>query len=254
MRISIFLLCLLLGFSGTIRLPAQNPDAQQDAEAAREKLLKAEDELDNIQANSETTKVAVDGMKADVTRLQSDLAKTQVDNASLHQQLADLQAAFDKSEAARVKERQVLLDEVAKLVASGSGPGKTKPAAKKKDATAPAPVKSTDGDTSPAPAKNPDTTTNAATPSALTPPADAAPSSTDTTTSPPADQASPPPVKTQKGYYHIVASGETLTLICSAYRQEGVKVSVGDVQKANGLTDKSVLKVGQKLFIPKPGT
>ena len=62
------------------------------------------------------------------------------------------------------------------------------------------------------------------------------------------------PVKTQKGYYHIVASGETLTLICEAYRENGVKVTVAEIRKANGLTEKSALKAGQKLFIPKPGT
>jgi LysM repeat protein len=58
----------------------------------------------------------------------------------------------------------------------------------------------------------------------------------------------------QKGYYHVVASGETLTLISAAYRQNGVNVTVAEIQKANGLTDKSVLRIGQKLFIPKPGT
>ena len=62
------------------------------------------------------------------------------------------------------------------------------------------------------------------------------------------------PVKTEKGYYHVVASGETLTLICAAYRENGVNVTVSQIRKANGLTEKSVLKAGQKIFIPKPGT
>ena len=61
-------------------------------------------------------------------------------------------------------------------------------------------------------------------------------------------------LKPQKGYYHIVASGETLILICNAYKENGVNVSMSEIRKANGLTEKSVLKVGQKLFIPKPGT
>ena len=43
-------------------------------------------------------------------------------------------------------------------------------------------------------------------------------------------------------------------MICTAYRENGVNVTVSEIRKANGLTEKSVLKVGQKLFIPKPGT
>jgi LysM repeat protein len=52
----------------------------------------------------------------------------------------------------------------------------------------------------------------------------------------------------------VVAEGETLSMICSAYRDEGVKVTVKQVMKANGLSSSSMLKVGQRLFIPKPGT
>ena len=43
-------------------------------------------------------------------------------------------------------------------------------------------------------------------------------------------------------------------MICTAYRQNGIKVTVSQIRKANGLTEKSVLQVGQKLFIPKPET
>jgi LysM repeat protein len=63
----------------------------------------------------------------------------------------------------------------------------------------------------------------------------------------------PPPPKPQKGYYHVVAAGETLTLICEAYRENGVMVTVSQIRKANGLTEGTSLKPGQKLFIPKPG-
>ena len=43
-------------------------------------------------------------------------------------------------------------------------------------------------------------------------------------------------------------------MICEAYRENGVNVTVSEIRKANGLTADSVLKAGQKLFIPKPGT
>lgn len=208
----------------TPRLQAQDPGAQQDAEAAREKLLKAEDELENIQANSEATKTSVDGMKSDVAALQADVTKLQSDNAALRQQLADMQTAFDQFKAEQIKARQTLIDNVAGMIAAGKG---SKSGNKKKDAPA-----------SEATAQTPISPESASIP----------PNITATGDTPPA------PVKPQKGYYHVVASGETLTLICAAYRENGVNVTVSEIRKANGLTETSLLKTGQKLFIPKPGT
>jgi len=228
----------------------QNPGAAQDAEAAREKLLKASDQIDMIQSNSEATKLALTSMKADIAQLQAD-------NAALKQQVADLHSELDRSEAEQAKERQALIDKVADLIAStnkGSAKSIHKHAAADDDSVPPQAshhtmeVHSPDGESAagaganpvPAPTGNPDSAS--------------APTETVTTNvslTPPADEAPPKP---QKGYYHIVEAGETLTMICTAYRQQGVKVSVAQVRKANGLTDKSVLKVGQKLFIPKPGT
>ena len=242
MKIQTLTLIFLCALYVTIPLHAQDPGAQQDAEAARQKLLKASDELDNIQANSEATRLSVEGMKADVTHLQADVAKLQADNASLRQQLDSVQAAFDKAEAAHAKERQVLLDTVAEMIKE-SNPGKPSPKKKEKAAASSQP-KAPPADVTPAPAAS---GTAAVTPDATTP------AGATNSLSPPADSDSGP-VKSPKGYYHIVASGETLTLICNAYRQQGVSVSVDAVEKANGLTDKSVLRVGQKLFIPKPGT
>jgi septal ring factor EnvC (AmiA/AmiB activator) len=218
----------------TPRLQAQDPGAQQDAEAAREKLLKAADQLDNIQANSEATKTSVDSMKADVTTLQADMTKLQSDNTALRQQVADLQAALDEFKAEQIKARQTLIDNVAGMIAAGKDSAKA--VKKKKEA----PVSEATAETS-IQAKTPDTQAAA---TDLAPPPDTI-SATDN---------SPEPVKPQKGYYHIVASGETLRLICAAYREHGVDVTVSEIRKANSLTETSVLKVGQKLFIPKPGT
>lgn len=52
---------------------------------------------------------------------------------------------------------------------------------------------------------------------------------------------------TQKGYEHIVGSGETISAIAAAY-----KVKTSDIVTANNLKDPGHLKVGQKLFIPAP--
>jgi len=237
-RISALLVSLVyLGMPLSVH--AVDPGAAQDAEAAREKLLKAEDQLELIQSNSETTKTSVDGMKADVLKLQADVASTRAENAALKQHLADLQAAFDKSETTRAKERQVLLDEVAKLVASGKSSTPVKPVAKKRESAA---ISSLEPPPEPEHAASP------------TPPASPSASVTENAPSTMTYTPDTPPVKTQKGYYHVVASGETITLICTAFRQQGVNVTVAEIRKANGLTEKSVLKVGQKLFIPKPGT
>jgi TolA-binding protein len=239
-KIAALLLILALCFLVAPRLQAQNPGAQQDAEAAREKLLRAADQLDNIQANSESTKMSVDGMRADVAKLQADVTKLQSDNAALRQQLADLQAAFDQYKAEQIKARQILIDNVAGMIAAGKASGASSPVKKKKDAPDATTGPSGQTKTPDSPPVNPN----------LAPPPD--------TASPPAGAStstdnSPAPAKPPKGYYHIVAAGETLILICNAYNDKGVNVTVTDIRKANGLTEKSVLKVGQKLFIPKPG-
>ena len=251
-RISALFLSLLLVCPASWSR-AQNPGAQQDAEAAREKLLKAEDQLDNIQANSETTKTAVDGMKSDVAQLQATVTKLQTDNAALHQQVADLQAALDAYKAQQLKERQTLIDNVAAMIAAKNS-GTTKSTKKKKE-TAPVETTQITSTQESGPVKNPAPKPD---PNLVRPPDVPSPTAASTVPTPAPDDnlnpPTPPPPKPQKGYYHIVASGETLRMIVDAYRDNGVKTSVAAIRKANGLTEKSVLKTGQKLFIPKPGT
>jgi LysM repeat protein len=227
-RISAFLLSAAICLSLAPGLWAQSPGAQQDAEAAREKLLKAADELDNIQANSETTRVAVDSVKTDLASLQQTVTKLQGDNAALKQQLADLQAAFEQYKADQTKDRQTLIDNVAAMIASG------KSSRKKRDAAEPE---------TGSPGTEVHTAMQPTAPS-LAPPPDNSASATD----PP-----PPAPKKEKGYYHVVAEGETVSMIAAAFRDQGVKVTASQIRKANGLTPDSVLKPGEKLFIPKPG-
>jgi LysM repeat protein len=233
-RIFALFLSAALGLAAAPGLPAQDPGAQQDAEAAREKLLKASDELDNIQANSETTRAAVDGVKTDVASLQQSVTKLQADNAALKQQLADLQSAFDEYKAAQTKERQTLIDNVAAMIAN------EKSARKKRENADPS------SEPSSAPPSTEVHATLAPTAPSLAPPPDHA-----------ADvAASDPPAlepRKEKGYYHVVASGETVSMIAAAFRDQGVKVTAAQIRKANGLTPDSVLKPGEKLFIPKPG-
>jgi len=229
-RISALLFSAAFCLAAPAMLRAQDPGAAQDAEAAREKLLKAQDELANIQANSENTRTAVDGVKTDVTSLQQNVTALQNENATLKQQLADLQAAFDQYKADQAKERQQLISNVADMIAAGGGKSAKK---KKTDAEtdAPAPVASTEVHTSLTLAPS------------LAPPPD------------PGTPDNPPPApKKQHGFYYTVVKGDTVSNIASAYRDAGVKVTSAQIRKANGLTADSVLTPGQKIFIPKPGT
>jgi LysM repeat protein len=56
----------------------------------------------------------------------------------------------------------------------------------------------------------------------------------------------------QKGFYYEVQSGNTLLVIVKAYREQGIKVTVDQILKANPGLDPKDLPVGKKIFIPAP--
>lgn len=56
----------------------------------------------------------------------------------------------------------------------------------------------------------------------------------------------------EKGYEHVVQSGDTLSSIVAAYRKEGIKVTMDMVLKANPKLDPNKMQIGQKIFIPQP--
>jgi regulator of replication initiation timing len=234
-----------------------DPGASQDAEAAREKLLKASDQIDLMETNAEATKQAVDGMKAGLVKIEDENTALKQQVSTLQDTVTRQQDEIDKMEANRAKERQALIDEVSSLVA---GKTATHHHIADTDETPPAPKKHVTDDS----ASDSTTATDASTP--LAPPPDPSTSgpvkmppsaSADDSTASTPDAASTTPPATphpRKGYYHVVAPHETLSLICQAYRDHGVNVTVTQIRHANGLTSKSTLKAGQKLFIPKPGT
>jgi LysM repeat protein len=56
------------------------------------------------------------------------------------------------------------------------------------------------------------------------------------------------------GYEYVVQQGDgSLVAIVNAYRKQGVKVTVEDVQKANPGLNPNRMQIGQKIFIPDPG-
>ena len=52
---------------------------------------------------------------------------------------------------------------------------------------------------------------------------------------------------------YVVKSHETLSLIVDAYRQQGVKVTVAEVRKANGLTQQKRAARRSETFHPQAG-
>jgi LysM repeat protein len=56
----------------------------------------------------------------------------------------------------------------------------------------------------------------------------------------------------EKGYEYVVQTGDTLSAIATAYREQGVKVTVDDIIKANPGLKATSLTVGKKIFIPAP--
>jgi regulator of replication initiation timing len=222
----------------------QDPSKAQDAEAERQKLLKAADQLDMIETGYEATRASLETMKTQVAKLTENQTKLAQENEDLKTQIATLQAALAKSEEDRAAEQKVLLAQVADLIANSLKKTTThKPKAKVADDTPPTKPKTADDDApTPVPEVQP---TPAPTEVSNTGPVHL-PSDIEPTPEP----TSPPEV-VQHGYNHIVAEGETLAMIAKAYREQGVKVYVSDICKANNITSQTQLKVGQKLFIPR---
>jgi LysM repeat protein len=60
------------------------------------------------------------------------------------------------------------------------------------------------------------------------------------------------PSTQEKGFEHVVKSGETLDAIALGCKEQNIKVTVAQILKANPGLKAERLKVGQKIFIPAP--
>ncbi|MES2307316.1 MAG: LysM peptidoglycan-binding domain-containing protein, partial [Verrucomicrobiota bacterium] len=196
-------------------LLAQNPSAREDAEADRRKILRAADLVDSIQAAQEQLQTEVTDLKSKIKSSQETVENLQSENQKLRGDLLTLKTAIEKSEEARLKEREALLKEIASVVAE-----KTKSYPQSHG--------------------------------------DALLHVREEETTPTKKVEKEKPEKTKEssaeketGFYHVVEKGHTLSSIADAYRQQGINVTIDDIRKANNLTKKDVIHVGQKLFIPK---
>jgi LysM repeat protein len=62
----------------------------------------------------------------------------------------------------------------------------------------------------------------------------------------------PRPTGNDKGYEYEVKPGDTISAVVAAYRDQGIKVTVDSILKANPGLKPTNMQVGQKLFIPAP--
>ena len=69
---------------------------------------------------------------------------------------------------------------------------------------------------------------------------------------PAADAATDAPPVPRNGYTYVVKAGDTLEAIVKAYGQNGVKVTVDQVLKANPKLKPKSMSVNQKILIPDP--
>jgi nucleoid-associated protein YgaU len=60
------------------------------------------------------------------------------------------------------------------------------------------------------------------------------------------------PKQDENGYWYVVKRGDFLSTIAKAFNEQGVKVTLDQIEKANPNVDSTKLRIGQKIFIPAP--
>jgi LysM repeat protein len=113
--------CICLWFlSAALALAQTDPGAKEDQEAARQKLLRASDQLDAMSTQVEALHTQTDQQKAEIDDLKSQLTEAKNAVTQLKNDIAALQSAIEKLDAARAEERDILLKKVAEIVADAS--------------------------------------------------------------------------------------------------------------------------------------
>ena len=192
---------------------AQTPAVREDLESERRKVLRTADLVDSMQSAQEQLQTEIAELKTKSKTTQEQLDAVQSENQKLRTDLVTLKSAIEKSEEARLKERELLLKEIGTLFSE-----KTKS------------FPQSNGD---ALLKVRDEEFNAKKSAK--------------------ELAHSPELKDskEKGFSHVVEKGHTLSGIADAFKQQGVIVTVDEIRKANNLSKTDVIHVGQKLFIPK---
>ena len=61
-----------------------------------------------------------------------------------------------------------------------------------------------------------------------------------------------PPKRDEKGFEYTIKSGDNLSTIVKAYKEQNIKITTEQIMKANPGLQSEKLKIGQKIFIPAP--
>jgi SMC interacting uncharacterized protein involved in chromosome segregation len=210
------LLLLAHSFSLTSFTHAQankDPAVREEIEAARLRLLKAIDEIENVKLSDESQRIQLENLYKEIAQVKEENKALRAEINELQAHIQRLQTNIEKYEKSLTAQREVLVNEVSRLSVE------TKKAASKASKTKAAPQKiHEEAEEDPLP--------------------EATPSSSQ---------------KTGREYYvHEVKKGQTLFSIVQAYRQEGAtNATLEEVLEENNLKKNDVLVAGQKIYIPK---
>jgi LysM repeat protein len=104
-----------------------NPAEREEAERERQKILRAADQMEILQAQSENREREFSKLKAEVAELQTALDEAKKELSHRKNEYEALKAALEKSETNRAEERKVLLNEIGKLVAGAKATKNSEP-------------------------------------------------------------------------------------------------------------------------------
>ncbi len=190
----------------------KDPAVREEIEAARIRLLKAIDEIENMRLSDESQRIQLENLHKEINQIREENKKLRADIAEQQALIQQLQANIEKYEKSLNAQREVLINEVSRLsVEAKKGSSKT-------SKSKPAPTNIQEDELDPLP--------------------DLSPASSEK--------------RGREYYVHEVKKGQTLFSIVQAYRQEGVTdATLQDVLEENNLKKTDVLVPGQKIYIPK---
>jgi LysM repeat protein len=219
---SLILAALLLTYiathSQTAYAQAHNNDlaVREEIEAARIRLLKAIDEIENMKLSDESQRIQLESLYKEISQIKEENKRLRADIKEQQALIQRLQANIEKSEKSLNAQREVLINEISRLSVETK---KTPPKASK--------------------SKTPPTKIHE-----------------ENEEDPLPDLSKPSNEKRGREYYvHEVKKGQTLFSIVQAYRQEGATdATLEEVLEENNLRKTDVLVSGQKIYIPKSTT
>lgn len=190
--------------------------ARQEIEAARLRLLKAIDEIENMKISDESQRIQLESLYKEITQLKDENKKLRNELNEQKNIIQELKASVEKSEKALNAQREVLVSEVSRLSVETK-----KKSSKSTKALHHASKQNQDTEEEPLP--------------------DMSPSSAE---------------KRGREYYvHEVKRGQTLFSIVQAYRDQGATdATLQEVLEENNLKKNDILVAGQKIYIPKSAT